>query len=675
MNDLTASIGRLEDLGYPFQRQFKYQIGIIERLEAKVRRGAVEGYPGDPLGGAAHEVYESELRALKSVLGEQVEHALAQSQNPMPITRLRFADFANAGNALDDDGPALRAAIKAAATLTGKAIILLEPRTYRLRDFDDSSARYHLVLRGLRHVEMVCEQGEAVLRCEQIGGALLVEDCEYIRLENIGIDFDPLPFTQGRIVKFEADAGEMHWQRDVGYGSPNEPPFTLCEKLSGSIRDATSGEYQPGGFTIHEVTRERDDLWRFKGVCKDDDPTPLSPGKPLVIHSRGVPGARCGLWLRHSRFIHCESVNVYAAYHFAIFVTDCTGTAFYRSRVIPRPHTGRLSSVNADGFHAKSNRQGPYLESCEVSAVPDDCNNVYARMMSVCERVSPRKVVVDSKWNADETPLSWGWRPDRNAFRVGDKLAFIETHTGLVLGVAAVTAVMDQAYDGDRLVAVELDRDITGVISRRDIGQKGTVNRSGDFLRVGPDHPLETFVVNLNTKSDGFALIDSSFHGNAVAGIKLKASNGIITGCDFSRHSWAAIDLCMRLVWQEGYAPHDVLITGNRLNTRFPISANCEYPGGRRSIGPAHISNIRIEDNDLLGQAWDVQLNNTRNSSITGNRLHAVDPIIVHPTCKAIQIADNTASTSKNSQNSPQQSEGARTPVRAIYSPSAHRYH
>ncbi len=665
MNDLIASVARLERLGHPLQRQFSYQIGIIERLETKVLRGADEGYPGDPLGDAAHEVYESELRALKSVLRGHVEHALAGSQNPAEPTRLRVSEFARGGDAPGDDGPALRAAVKAAAEVNGNVVIVLEPRTYRLRDFDEPSTRYHLILRGLCHVALVCEQGEAVLCCEQVGGALLVEDCEHVRLENIGIDFDPLPFTQGRIVRFDADTGELHWRRDVGYGSPQEPPFTLCEKVSGTIRDAASGEYLPGGFTIHEVTHERDDVFRFKGVCKADDPSPLVPGQPLVIHSRGVPGARCGLWLKHSRFTHCESVNVYAAYHFAVLITDCTGTALYRSRVIPRPNTGRLSSVNADGFHVKSNRQGPYVESCEVSAVPDDCNNFYSRMMSVCERLGPRGFVVDARWDANDGPASWGWRPDRHAIEVGDKLAFIETHTGLVLGVAAVTVITEHSNDDERLVAIELDREVVGVISRRDIDQKGTINRSSEFLRVGPDHPLETFVVNLNTKSDGFAIVDSHFHGNAVAGIKLKASNGIITGCDFSRHAWAAIDLCMRLVWQEGYAPHDVLITGNRLNTRFPISANCEYPGGRRRIGPAHISHIRIEDNDMFGEAWDVQLNNTRNSSIIGNRLHAADPIVMHPTCDAIHIADNTAATSKLPQTPQRQSASARASARA----------
>jgi len=82
----------------------------------------------------------------------------------------------------------------------GKKHIVVPPGSYRVTP----RARQHLILRGLTDVTIVADGVEMI--CTQTTRALTVADCRNLTVRGLVIDYDPLPYTQGRIVTLSEDS-------------------------------------------------------------------------------------------------------------------------------------------------------------------------------------------------------------------------------------------------------------------------------------------------------------------------------------------------------------------------------------------------------------------------------------------------------------------------------------
>ena len=73
----------------------------------------------------------------------------------------------------------------------------------------------HLIFRGLTNA--VIEAIGCDLVCGDVATAVLFEDCAEVTLRGLSVDYDPLPFSEGRVEQVDAD-GTLHVRLAQGLG-------------------------------------------------------------------------------------------------------------------------------------------------------------------------------------------------------------------------------------------------------------------------------------------------------------------------------------------------------------------------------------------------------------------------------------------------------------------------
>ena len=123
-----------------------------------------------------------------------------------PRTTFHVLDYYRPGMT---DAAVIQAAIDAAIASGGPADVVLENRTYRI----DRT----IVIK--RTSDITIDGNGALLVMTKYVMAINVHDCARIRLTNMTYDYDPLPFTQGEVVKVDLQA--MTWDLRIDDGYPS----------------------------------------------------------------------------------------------------------------------------------------------------------------------------------------------------------------------------------------------------------------------------------------------------------------------------------------------------------------------------------------------------------------------------------------------------------------------
>ena len=95
----------------------------------------------------------------------------------------------------------------------GQHRIVIPPGVYRTAP--PPGEKLHLLLDGLRDVEIVAEG--VTMICIQRTRAVEFRNCQNVPLRGLTVDYDPLTFTQGRVVAIADDKGWIDVKLDAGY--------------------------------------------------------------------------------------------------------------------------------------------------------------------------------------------------------------------------------------------------------------------------------------------------------------------------------------------------------------------------------------------------------------------------------------------------------------------------
>lgn len=468
------------------------------------------------------------------------------------------------------------------ALAAGEKTIVVPPGRYRV----DPENGEHLRLAGLENVTLVMDGVEMV--CTETTRAITIENCRNLTLRGLTIDYDPLPFTQGRIVEISDDTSRLTLDILEGYPEPGEVSgsMEIFDPETGQLRErtthfgATSRMESPMRAII--TKRPASEEFAIERV-----------GDIAVISVTYAPGGRQphAIMATDSEGLVFEDVTLYAGPTFGFFENGCNGSRYIRCRVDRRApehdpvvrEMPRLRSMNADAYHSKNARRGPTYESCTAFFMGDDAIAINGDFHFVSKaegaelRVLAKRVV---------------------PARPGDTVQFLNAD-GVRLPDRRVVSVKP-----DGAITEEERKDLLSRNLNPDLSREAF----NDAYRIVLEEPVEgvargTVICDSDGIGNGFAIRNCKLGHNRSRGILVKAGRGEITDNEITGAVMTSIMIAPEYWWFEAGMADDLLIARNRISEGRGVGIAVVSIGrAAGTISPAGTFNkITIADNTVQG--------------------------------------------------------------------------
>jgi parallel beta-helix repeat protein len=448
----------------------------------------------------------------------------------------------------------------------GQKRIVIPPGRYRVTPHN----RQHLLLQNLRDVQIIADGVEMI--CTETTRAITISRCSDVSIRGLTIDYDPLPFTQGRITAFTGDKKSCEIELFEGY-----PPAEMARNFKYEI-------FRPDTRTLRcedrfvekiEVVDSRHLRLRTpRGRASDVEQV----GDLMVIGAEYAPhgSAAHAIECSHSVNVRLEKIDLFASNCFGFLEYDCEGSTYDRCRIDRRSAVDdpirradpRLRSLDADAFHSKRAIKGPAYIDCVARFQGDDCVNIcgdYHLVMS-CQgrdlRVLAKHDMNIQPGDPVELVIYDGRRlPDAKAVRI-QEAGTIRDEERAFLAQQRMDANLKSARGAlTRAFTVVLDREVE-------------ITRGG-------------VICSANRIGNSFAVKNCDFGFNRSRGILIKASHGEVSGNRIQGAEMSAILVAPEYWWLEAGSSSDLKITENTITDCQGIPICIEATAGNGDIAPA----------------------------------------------------------------------------------------
>jgi hypothetical protein len=256
----------------------------------------------------------------------------------------------------------------------GKQEIVVPPGRYRVTPLH----RQHLVLENLHDVQIIANGVEMI--CTETTRAVTIRRCRNVTLRGLAIDYDPLPYTQGRITSISSDGKTYEVELFDGY-----PPALAVRNFKFEI-------FRPDTRTLRCDDRYLDRVEvvdsRHLRLSLPQGRTdfPERTGDLMVIGAEHAPHGSIphAVECAENVNVRLENIDLYASNCFGFLEYDCDGSTYNRCRIDRRSADSdpfsrgdpRLRSLDADAFHSKHAIKGPAYIQCTARFMGDDCINI-----------------------------------------------------------------------------------------------------------------------------------------------------------------------------------------------------------------------------------------------------------------------------------------------------------
>lgn len=462
----------------------------------------------------------------------------------------------------------------------GATHIVVPPGRHRVTP----SRSQHLVLKNLRGIEIDARGAELV--CTETTRAITFDRCERVTLRGLSIDYDPLPFTQGRIVALAPDRAWLEFEIIDGYPDQQlEERIEIYDPATGELRRDTA-RWQG----IESLGQRRYRATKPTGYRFDAHRDTEQLGDILVTNHAQAPGGSAGhaVVLQGCTNVLLRDIDLYASNCFGFLEDGCSGTVYEHCRVdrrspasdFPPRAAPRMRSLDADAFHSVGASVGPTLRRCTAKFQGDDGVNIHGSYHLVTAR-SGAVLRVLAKHHLD--------------LAAGCTVAFLDYDgrrpaDARVLGIAPDGAIT--ADESDFLARQHMDE---GLRQNRGNGLGRaylvTLDRAVDLKRGA-------LICNQERIGNGFAVESCDFGYNRSRGILIKAGRGRVTDNRIVGGWMAAILVAPEFWWLEAGSSDDVLIAGNRIGQCRGTAIEVSAAGGdgRVAAAGAH-RNIEVTNN------------------------------------------------------------------------------
>ena len=234
----------------------------------------------------------------------------------------------------------------------------------------------HLWFKNLSDVTVKAYGAELI--CTQTIAAIRIENCKNLRIEGLVIDYDPLPYTQGKIVSMSDDKMNFEVEIFEGYGDVKNIEWgDRLEIFDQNTRRLKVNTY--GGYKLEKLSDMKFRL--TKPEWARQIPFQNEEVGDIVVTANFSQKGRGGhaIYISYSKNVTLKDINLYASSSFGFFDYSSEGLVYDTCRVLRR-ETGdiaeranpRVRSLNADGFHSKIAKKGPTYLNCETGWNGDD---------------------------------------------------------------------------------------------------------------------------------------------------------------------------------------------------------------------------------------------------------------------------------------------------------------
>jgi len=506
----------------------------------------------------------------------------------------------------------------------GRKTIVVPPGRYRVQPHHTQ----HLVLQQLHDVSILADHVELI--CTETTRALTLNQCTNVVVRGLAIDYDPLPFTQGRITQLSADKKIHDIEVFAGYPDATAVVPFKYEIFRPDTRTLRCRDY---GYTVEPVDARHFRV--VKGRSHADDPEQV--GDVVVIATAFAPHGQIphAVECSHCRSVRLEKVTLYASGFFGFVENDCDGTLYERCAVARRSAADdlvlraspRVRSLDADAFHSVAATRGPTYLECSAHFMGDDCINIHGFYhMIMASQGHELRVLATRQMNIQagdpvEVTCYGGVRlPDARVVTVKPDGGIREDERAFLLKQHLHKPFRTNAHDVlGKAYLITLDRAV--------------------------DVPRGSVVAAMNRVGNGFLVKGCDFGDNRSRGILVKASQGSIIGNRLEGCWMSAILVSPEYWWLEAGDSSDVEIRNNRITACLDVPIRVESPAGNGAVAPvgAH-QNIVITGNVIKDcAAPGILVTSTKGLHIADNELHLC--LATNDVPKSVRTAGGDATT------------------------------
>lgn len=392
----------------------------------------------------------------------------------------------------------------------------------------------HLRLHGLKDVTIEAAGVEMI--CKETTLAVHLKDCSNVRIHGLTIDYDPLPFTQGRIVEISPDRKAHTIEIMDGFPAAESAYFFKHSiyTAEGELRFGNYFQYQ-----LEVLPNQR--LKVFALSPRVDGGEQL--GDIVVVSARHLKGSYTphAIVVEDSRATVLEGIRLYSSPCFGFFERGSSGSV-YRNCVVDR-RAGRVHSLNADAFHSKHAEVGPQIIGCSAMWMGDDAINICGDYYLVAAGrgrelriLSPREMHIRAGDSLQLVTAGGERLEDARAVDV-QRLGEIETEDEDLIETLPLHRKVKAAFR--HAYALTLDREVA--------------------------LPPGSAVASNQRMGNGFSVQAGQFGHNRSRGILIKASEGRISGNKLVNSHLQAIKIAPEFEWLESGFSRNVTVEDNEI--------------------------------------------------------------------------------------------------------------
>ncbi|MCM3749045.1 Ig-like domain-containing protein [Paenibacillus pasadenensis] len=496
-----------------------------------------------------------------------------------------------------------------AAIAAGKSKVVIPPNTYRI---GEEAGNVLISISNANNLEIVAD-GVTVIGTK-LTKALNIENSKNVKISGMVINYDPLPFTQGKVKVVAADLSYVDIELAAGY------PRKLYSRLS--IYD------QETNFQKHGINH----LWGTSAAWNEDGTVRIKlngvgrnvdVGDPVTLAGGPGPGGiPHGVTVGGSSGIVFKNFTIHTAPGFGFLEAGSEGgTVLDGFKLIPGPPPPGgtekpLLTAVWDGVQFKTSKKGPIVENSTIYSAGDDSFSIQSGDYGVV------------KAQGDEIHIVL--RDGSQGVKAGDRLRDFNKNgsEAIVVSVEHVTRAA-VGMDAALLQKIVSAADWTPWRFTEETYYKIKLDRQSPFQ-------AEQFIFSPDRMANGFVFKNNDVYSPG-RGMLLKAGDGLIEGNTFRGGDKAIIVSPEVVTDSHAGAANNLIIRNNKIiGTGYHHYMPWSDQSGSIGFAAGNVKSELAFDNILIeGNTFDnvnglnLNLTGVGNATVKNNKFlktHLTEP-------------------------------------------------